>query len=115
VKFPTPELAKKACEEHRFPVFKGKTCRLLPYNKDLFKNTESQSIFVKHVPKNYTHADLYKLFEKVGPIRSVKVSINELHESNGFGYVTFEDLASVAKAIEQVSSLTFAGEHDQSG
>lgn len=103
MKFSSTDLAKQAAEQHKFPVIKGKTCRLLPYNKDLLKNIEGLSIFVKNIPKNYTHKDLYDLFKDQGAIRSCKISLNEDHENNGFGYVAFENPETTLKAINNLN------------
>lgn len=64
------------------------------------KNIEGQSVFVKNIPKNYTHKDLYDLFKDEGEIRSCKISLSEDHENNGFGYVAFEKPETAVQAIK---------------
>jgi len=111
--FESIEHAKKAAEEHRFPVLKGgKMSRALPYNLHAVrgepggKDVQSTSIFVKGFEKmKWTHADLYSKFCDFGKILSCKVSIDAEHNFLGFGYVQFSKIEEAQKAIKEVSIL----------
>lgn len=101
-------------EEHRFPEIKGKVCRVLPYSIK-FAKTQSKdesvdkscSIFVKGFLKaKWTHAELFKHFEKFGKIVSAKVSIDNHHNSKGYGYVQFTKEAEATQAIKEVKSMS---------
>lgn len=81
-------------------------CRLLPYNKELLKNIDGLSVFVKNLPPSYTHKDLFELFSSVGAIKSCKISLNENHQNNGFGYVAYENEKLALKAIEVLNGKT---------
>ena len=60
------------------------------------------NVFVKNLDKSWTVADLYELFREYGDIRSCKISRNpKTHESNGYGYVWFEQEDAARKAVEQ--------------
>lgn len=68
----TLDIAKKAVEEFRFPIIKGKMCRVIPYSAEFQKIdgcknaaalSDSCQIYVKGFAKaNWTHVDLYKAF-----------------------------------------------------
>ena len=57
-------------------------------------------VFVKGF-QGWTHEDLFKEFESLGGIVSAKVSLNKQHKSIGYGYVEFETMEYVAKAIKE--------------
>ena len=93
-------------------MIKGQVCRALPYQsqsshigtvasmttKDIGSDPSKQ-IFVKNLPKTWTHSDLNKNFESFGEINSAKVSITANFESRGYGFVEFEASSSVEKAV----------------
>ena len=93
--FDTIENAKRAMEEHRFPMIKGdKMSRALPYNMHAIrgepggKDVQTTSIFVKGFEKmKWNHEDLYAKFCSFGKILSCKVSLGNNHNFLGFGYV----------------------------
>jgi RNA recognition motif-containing protein len=114
VMFDTIENAKRAIEEHRFPVIKtDKMCRALPYNMHAIrgepggKDVQSTSIFVKGFEKmKWGHTDLYAKFCGFGKILSCKVSISPDHNFLGYGYIQFSKIEEAQKAIEEVSLIT---------
>jgi len=110
VMFETIEQARKAGEEHRFPVIKGVMCRALPYNLHAVrgepggKDVQSTSIFVKGFESlKWNHADLYSKFCTFGKILSCKVSIDQMHSMLGFGYIQYSKIEEAQKAIQEVS------------
>lgn len=111
--FETIEAAKKATEEFRFPRIKnGKMSRALPYNMHAVrgepggKDVQSTSIFVKGFKAvNWTHEDLYAKFCTFGKIQSCKVSVDNDHNFNGFGYIQFSKIEEAQLAIEKVSLI----------
>jgi RNA recognition motif-containing protein len=84
-------VAKKLSQDIRYPEIRGKVCRALPYDKDSagMKLDPGSSLFVKDIPHDWTHKDLYTFFKEFGEILSAKVSIEESHESRGYGFVQF--------------------------
>ena len=103
VYFTKLEHAKKALNEFRFPEFGGMKCRVLAFNKQQLgdnKKHESNGVFVKGFPKNWTHEDLYKVFEKFGKVFSAKVSVEDGKESRGYGFVSMETSEAMQKALE---------------
>ena len=80
--------ARKLLDEVKFPELHGKTCRALPYDKDLLRSVQAEgNIFVKGFTDKWTHKDLFKAFQCFGDVVSARVSIEEDHKSRGFGYV----------------------------
>ena len=91
-------------KEIRFPLLHGKTCRALPYNKDLLRSLQAEgNIFVKGFGRHWTHKDLHDNFVKFGEIVSTRVSIEEDHQSRGFGYVQFGKPENAIQAVNEVS------------
>jgi hypothetical protein len=81
---------------YRYPVIKGKMCRLLPYStkfataslKDKQHEDGTLDLFVKGFIKlNWTHQDLYNEFSQFGKVVSAKISVDKEHKSRGYGYV----------------------------
>jgi RNA recognition motif-containing protein len=97
--------ARKLTKEIRFPQIKGKTCRVLPFEKDLKikKFDTKSSLFIKNLSKDWTHKDLYEMFKDFGDINSVKVSLNENHLSRGYGFVQFSREEFALRAIQEVN------------
>ena len=96
--------ARKLLEEVRFPQLHGKTCRALPYDKELLQNVQvGGNVFVKGFGAAWTHKDLHAAFKEFGEIVSARVSIEEGHRSRGFGYVQFKKTEAAKKAVEEVS------------
>ena len=67
------------------------------------------NLYVKNFPASdsgevYSDADLRKVFESYGPIASCKVD-----DSGKFGFVSFEDPAHAAKALEQLGDNEAGG------
>jgi len=76
----------------RYFEIEGKPCRALPFDRSLLGSNRDklfeQSIFVK-IPKNILHQDLDEIFSKIGPVKSLKVSLNSDYTSRGYGFVCF--------------------------
>lgn len=99
--------ARKLLEEVKFPQLRGKTCRALPYDKDLLRSMQAEgNIFVKGFGAEWTHKELYEAFKEFGDIVSTRVSIEEDHKSRGYGYVQFRKPEQATAAVEKVSRLT---------
>lgn len=105
---------KKVVEEIPYPEISGQVCRVLPYHKIKEQSYEVQGcIFVKGLPKTYTHKHLSDMFVSFGEISSAKVSIDSQHVSKGYGFVHFKVAENAQKAITDVNSnynLFFADE-----
>lgn len=98
--------ARKLLEEVKFPELHGKTCRALPYDKDLLRSVQAEgNIFVKGFGDQWTHKELHEAFKAFGDIVSARVSIEEGHKSRGFGYVQYRKPESAVEAVEQVSTV----------
>jgi polyadenylate-binding protein len=69
----------------------------------------STYLFVKCLPKEWTHSDLHNAFLPIGSIVSAKVSLDKDHKSKGYGYINFESPLSSKKAIEEMDGLNING------
>lgn len=85
----------------------GKPCRALPFDRTLLGSNKekliNQNIFVR-APKDMLHADLHKVFEQFGKIKSLKASLNEDYSSRGYGFICFETPESAERALAAPSS-----------
>lgn len=97
-------------DQFKFPEFGGIKCRVLPFVKAngapaAAKKKESAQLFVKGLPSAWTHEDLWTSFEKFGKLISTKVSIDPEFNSRRYGFVQFDNEASMQKAIEEMNDL----------
>lgn len=80
----------------------GKQCRALPFDKQLLGSNKDKltnnNIFVK-VPKEMKHENLHELFEPLGKIKSLKISLNPDFTSRGYGFICFQDEAAAQGAL----------------
>jgi len=68
------------------------------------------NLFVYHLPREYTDADLMSLFSPFGGIVSCKVvTEKQTGESKGFGFVSYETADSATLAIGQMNGFQVAG------
>ena len=99
-----PDQYKQACEKMRYFDIEGKPCRALAFDKQLLGSNKEKllahNVFVK-VPKNkFYHQQLHDIFSQFGPIKSLKVSLTPEYESNGYGFICFENPDSATRALE---------------
>ena len=82
-----------ASEKMRYFTIDDKMCRALKFDKQLLGSNKekllSHNVFVRNIPKDMSHKDLQTKFEKFGPIKSLKVSLNGDHSSRGYGFICF--------------------------
>ena len=63
-----------------------------------------KNIYVGNLPFAFRNADLQKLFEEFGEVKSAKIDMDrDTGRSKGFGFVEIEDDAVAEKAIEQLN------------
>lgn len=63
------------------------------------KKTKVLQLFVKGLPKSWTHEDLSKAFEECGPVSSAKVSINADFTSRCYGFLQMATEEALQKAL----------------
>lgn len=113
VQFTKIKDANKALEEHRYPKLGGAICRVLPFKcmsntqqsvapPTAEKKSKSKNVqlFIKGLPKEWSHKELHDAFEPFGKVISAKVSIDSEHNSRGYGYVEFEKEHECQKALK---------------
>jgi len=83
----------------------GKQCRGLKFDRQLLgtnrEKLTGQNVFVRDIPTTVTSAQLHEKFEKFGPVKSLKISLNEDHTSRGYGFVCFDSEEVATKAISE--------------
>jgi RNA recognition motif-containing protein len=65
---------------------------------------EGANLFVFHIPSEFTNVDMYNLFRHYGQLVSVRIMTEGgTGRGRGFGFVSYEDGASAARAIEALN------------
>jgi len=92
-----------ASEKMKYFTIDGKMCRALKFDKQLLGSNKEKlanhNVFVKSIPKHWTHKELQAKFEKYGAIKSLKVSLNPDHSSRGYGFICFQEEGPAADAV----------------
>ena len=98
-----PKQFNDACEKMRYFDIDEKPCRALAFDKQLLgsnkEKLQNHNIFCK-VPKDMKHEDLHNLFEPMGKIKSLKISLNPDFSSRGYGFICFQEEASATAALQ---------------
>lgn len=67
-------------------------------------------VAVGNIPYDVTDDKLRTMFERVGPVVSVKIMANrETGKSNGFGFVTYKDQATAESAVRNLNGQEING------
>ena len=89
------EKFNKVAQELKYVEFDDKPCRALKFDKEFLGGNRAKladkNVFVRKIPKEWKPADLDREFTKYGPIKSLKISMDKDHKSNGYGFICFED------------------------
>lgn len=65
------------------------------------------TLFVAGLPYDVDNAELEEIFEKFGPVKSAKVTLDrETGKSRGFGFVDMENDEDALQAIELLSEIS---------
>lgn len=65
------------------------------------------TLFVAGLPYDVDNAELEEIFEKFGPVKSAKVTLDrETGKSRGFGFVEMENEEDALQAIELLSEIS---------
>ena len=112
IKITDSNVFKKVADSIKYFDMDGKSCRALPFDKDLLgtnrNQTNKNSVFIKGLDKDIKSKDLEAIFaEKVGPVKSAKVSINADYSVRGYGFVCFTNPEDAKKAIALKGELGF--------
>lgn len=99
------ERATKALRYFYFDNDKDIPCRALPHDSELMgqnaQRLAEQNIFVRKIPKDIQAHQLEEYFEKYGPIKSLKISLNPDYSSRGYGFVCFQEKDGADKALTE--------------
>ena len=98
-----PKQFNDACEKMRYFEIEGNQCRALPFDKQLLGSNKEKllnhNIFCK-VPKDMKHEELHQIFEQIGKIKSLKISLNSDFTSRGYGFICFQEEQSAQSALQ---------------
>lgn len=74
------------------------------------KGPPGANLFVYGIPDSYKDADLASLFQNFGTIVSAKVQVDlQTQRSKGFGFVSFDSVASAQSAISHMDNFILQG------
>lgn len=110
VQYTSPDGAKSALVLHGMELEPGLRLSVLVSNPERRKertdaDANDREIYVAGLSKFATKEDLRKLFSTYGPVKEIRLSLDERGQTKGFAFVEFED-ANVA------SSALAANNHD---
>jgi len=84
-----------AAEKMRYFQIGTTWCRALKFDKQLLGSNKeklhSHNVFVRTIPLDWNHPNLHTKFEKFGPIKSLKVSLNADGSSRGYGFICYQE------------------------
>jgi polyadenylate-binding protein len=126
VKVKTPEEMEKVLQKMRYfnwETMDGSTkkayeCRTLPYDPDFLganrQKLVNQQIFIPKLSKSVSQKQLDMfLTEKFGEIKSLKISMNDDHQSKGYGFACFANPEAAEKALnEKLGKITINMDDD---
>jgi polyadenylate-binding protein len=67
------------------------------------------NIFIKNLNKDITNKQLYDTCSQIGPIKSVRIPVDQEGHSKGYGYVQFENEKHAEDAIAKLNGRTIEG------
>ena len=85
---------------------KSKAIRIMWEEKDFLqknKDNKNSNLYVKNIPKNKTHREIFEYFFKFGDIFSVKINEDEKGNMNGTAFVTYYNPDDAKKAIDETN------------
>ncbi|XP_073514132.1 polyadenylate-binding protein 1-like [Phyllobates terribilis] len=117
VHFESQEAAEKAIEtmngellnDHIISVGHFKSRSKLEVASSARASEEFTNIYIKNLAEDVDDEYLKQLFDRYGPMVSVKVMINEFGKSKGFGFVNFERHEDALKAVEEMNGKDMNG------
>ncbi|XP_075098309.1 nuclear transport factor 2-like [Nicotiana tabacum] len=105
-KQPVNSVAQAPAPQSSIPTASGGN---VPESKVSQAGAEGHSIYVRNLPLNVTIAQLEVEFKRFGPIKQGVVQVRSNRQQGFcFGFVEFEDLSSMNRAI-QASPVTIGG------
>jgi len=85
----------------------GTTANALGSNRE---GPAGANLFIYHLPREYSDADLMSLFSPFGSVLSCKViTEKDTGVSKGFGFVSYESADAASLAISQMNGFQVAG------
>mmetsp|Transcript_7517 Transcript_7517/g.24040 ORF Transcript_7517/g.24040 Transcript_7517/m.24040 type:complete len:641 (-) Transcript_7517:80-2002(-) len=96
--------AERALENVNSAQIKGRPCRVMWSQRDpSARKSGAGNIFIKNLPKDMDHKQLFDTFCSFGTIMSCKVVLDDTGASKGYGFVHYDSEESAQKAIAAVN------------
>ena len=104
VQFETDEAAQEAINEVNGVPLEEREIKVERYvpREQRSKSTNWTNVYVKDFPLEWGDDDLRKMFEPYGNVTSVYIPKDKDGNSQGFGFVNFEQHESAVKAVEEL-------------
>jgi len=102
--------AERALDLMNYKDIKGRPCRIMWSQRDpSLRRSGSGNIFIKNLDKTIDQKILYDTFASFGNILSCKISVDELGNSKGFGFVHYETQEAADEAVKQTNGKLLNG------
>lgn len=90
--------------QERLKFLKEQTAK---FRRATYQQHEGRNLYIKNFDESATEDSLRKIFEKYGPLESIKIMRDENGESKKFGYVCFVNKADCQKCIDESALLKY--------
>jgi len=101
--YETPINAESAYKALNFNTNLGKEMLISIYDSRMRKHKEG-NIFIKNLPVNITHKEIFDLFKEYGKIYSVRLAQDYDNESKGYGFIQFYSKENSKRAIREMNN-----------
>ena len=108
IHFYDTDIADKVLQDSKYLNFKNKELCLTWYQPQQNREQRKWNLFVKGFPKSWKTERLHDEFSSYGSIVSAKIDrAGPNNESQGFGWVQYEDHASAIKAMDEMNEKVY--------
>jgi polyadenylate-binding protein len=102
VNFHNVQDAERAIDTMNFTDIRGRPCRIMWSQRDpSVRKSGVGNIFIKNLPAELDHKNLFDLFSVFGNILSCKVAVDSEGVSKGYGYIHYETAEAAQEAINK--------------
>ncbi|KAF7840819.1 polyadenylate-binding protein 2-like [Senna tora] len=106
VNFGNAQDAARALDMLNFTPLNNKPIRIMYSHRDpSVRKSGAGNIFIKNLDKAIDHKALHDTFSAFGNILSCKVATDSSGQSNGYGFVQFDNEESAQRAIEKLNGM----------
>ena len=106
VVFKDPVSAESARKSLNMRKLRGKTVRIMRYDKDnSTRYITNSNLFVKNIPEHVSARDVFEYFLQFGDIISAKINEDDQGNHLGYGYINYTDSESMNRAIQNTKKV----------